>query len=141
VSIIHPFRALTTAIGVYLQGTVHPRLAMGLYIVAGVLSLFTAVQWTWIQKLLGIYHEPSATPVPSSPVTSSSSTVTAPATATATGNVQKFEQHLHLPSYPLDEIGKTIADELKKGEDSSRIRPGDGLSSLRIQSYRFRRKS
>jgi hypothetical protein len=103
-----------TAIGVYLQGTIHPRLALCLYVFALISCVFVVVQWTWVQKILGIYHEPLITDQPSSVI--SSSTVTAPATATATGNVQKIEQHFHAIPSPALPISSVQPDRLASDE-------------------------
>ncbi len=81
---------VTTAIGVYLQGTVHPRLAIGLYIVAGIVCLFTTVQWTWVQRLLGIYYEPtphlSPNPTPATALSSIGAVTFAPVFNNQTGD-------------------------------------------------------
>jgi hypothetical protein len=53
---------LATAVGVYLQGTIHPRLALCLYAIALISCLFAAVQWPWVQRFLGIHHEPLLSP-------------------------------------------------------------------------------
>jgi len=53
---------LATAVGVYLQGTIHPRFALCLYAIALISCLFAAVQWPWVQRFLGIHHEPLLSP-------------------------------------------------------------------------------
>lgn len=64
---------LATAVGVYLQGTIHPRLALCLYAIALISCLFAAVQWPWVQRFLGIHHEPLLSP----PLPPAASTATA----------------------------------------------------------------
>ncbi|RZU42707.1 hypothetical protein [Edaphobacter modestus] len=54
---------ISIAIGLYLQtnptwGNLHPRLAAAFYVMAGVSCLFAAMQWPFVQRLFGVYHEP-----------------------------------------------------------------------------------
>lgn len=100
-----------TAVGVYLQGTIHPRLALCLYAFAFISCFVVVVQWTWVQKLLGIYHEPLSSLPPS---------LSAPTTATATGNSavatgNTLNLHLGPNERELDERMKAIAIQHRGG--------------------------